>query len=147
VVHCLVAYTDGSVLAHLSAPDMRTPIANALGWPERIESPSVRLDFARIPQLTFERPDMTRFPALGLARDCLQMAGGSPTILNAANEVAVDHFLNHRIGFLGIARTVEQTLAALAGEAQGAAPVTLTEVIALDEAARAIARQMCVAAA
>jgi 1-deoxy-D-xylulose-5-phosphate reductoisomerase len=147
VIHCLVAYADGSVLAHLSAPDMRTPIANVLGWPERIDSPSARLDLGRISQLTFERPDVTRFPALGLAMDCLRVAGSAPTILNAANEVAVEHFLSHRIGFLGIAHTVERTLAALAGEAKGAAPATLEDVMALDAAARTIARQMCVAAA
>jgi 1-deoxy-D-xylulose-5-phosphate reductoisomerase len=141
MVHCLVAYADGSVLAHLSAPDMRTPIAHALGWPRRIASPSRRLDFAEFTQLTFEKPDLSRFPCLQLARVCLQMGGAAPTILNAANEVAVEQFLGRQIGFLGIARTVERTLSALAHEMNGRAPETLEEVMALDGAARVRARE------
>ena len=141
MVHCLVAYSDGSVLAHLSAPDMKTPIAHALGWPRRIASPSRRLDFAEFTQMTFEKPDLARFPCLQLARVCLQMGGAAPTILNAANEVAVEQFLGRRIGFLGIARTVERTLNALAHEMNGRAPETLDEVLALDGAARARARE------
>jgi 1-deoxy-D-xylulose-5-phosphate reductoisomerase len=147
VVHCLVAYADGSVLAHLSAPDMRTPIAHALGWPRRIASPAKRLNLAEFGQLTFEMPDPKRFPCLELARVCLQTGGAAPTILNAANEVAVEHFLDRRIGFLGIARTVERTLNALAGEMNGRAPATLAEVLALDGAARAHAREACGVAA
>ena len=147
VVHCLVAYADGSVLAHLSPPDMRTPIAHALGWPRRIASPAKRLNFAEFGQLTFEMPDSKRFPCLELARVCLQTGGAAPTILNAANEVAVEHFLDRRIGFLGIARTVERTLDALAGEMNGRAPASLEEVLALDGAARAHAREACSAAA
>jgi len=146
-VHCLVAYIDGSVLAHLSAPDMRTPIAHALGWPRRIASPSRRLDFGEFRQLSFEKPDLSRFPCLELARVCLQIGGAAPTILNAANEVAVAEFLGRRIGFLGIARTVERTLNALAREMNGQAPATLKEVLALDRAARARAREACEAAA
>jgi 1-deoxy-D-xylulose-5-phosphate reductoisomerase len=141
MVHCLVAYSDGSVLAHLSAPDMRTPIAHALGWPRRIASPSRRLDFAEFTQLTFEKPDLSRFPCLQLARVCLQMGGAAPTILNAANEVAVEQFLGRQTGFLGIARTVERTLSALAPQMNGRAPETLEEVLALDGAARARARE------
>jgi 1-deoxy-D-xylulose-5-phosphate reductoisomerase len=141
MVHCLVAYSDGSVLAHLSAPDMRTPIAHALGWPRRIASPSRRLDFAEFTQLTFEKPDLSRFPCLQLARVCLQMGGAAPTILNAANEVAVEQFLGRQIGFLGIARIVERTLSALAHQMNGQAPETLEEVLALDGAARARARE------
>jgi 1-deoxy-D-xylulose-5-phosphate reductoisomerase len=140
-IHCLVAYSDGSVLAHLSAPDMRTPIAHALGWPRRIASPSRRLDFAEFNQMTFEKPDFSRFPCLQLARVCLQMGGAAPTILNAANEVAVERFLGRRIGFLGIARTVERTLNALSHQMNGRAPETLDEVLALDGAARAKARE------
>jgi len=147
VVHCLVAYADGSVLAHLSAPDMRTPIAHALGWPRRIASPARRLNFAEFGQLTFEMPDPKRFPCLELARVCLQSGGAAPTILNAANEVAVEHFLERRIGFLGIARTVERTLNALAGKMDGRAPATLAEVMELDGAARAHAREACRVAA
>jgi 1-deoxy-D-xylulose-5-phosphate reductoisomerase len=141
MVHCLVAYSDGSVLAHLSAPDMRTPIAHALGWPRRIASPSRRLDFGEFTQLTFEKPDLSRFPCLQLARVCLQMGGAAPTILNAANEVAVEQFLGRQTGFLGIARTVERTLSALAHQMNGRAPETLEEVLALDGAARARARE------
>ncbi len=147
VIHCLVAYADGSVLAHLSAPDMRTPIAHALGWPRRVASPSRRLDFTEFTQMTFEKPDLSRFPCLQLARVCLQMGGAAPTILNAANEVAVEQFLGRRIGFLGIARTVERTLSGLASEMNGPAPSSLDDVLALDGAARARAREMCGVAA
>ena len=147
VVHCLISYTDGSVLAHMAAPDMRTPIAHALAWPRRIQSPSLRLDLAALSGLTFERPDPTRFPCLALAKACLQAGGPAPTILNAANEVAVEHFLNRRLAFLGIARTVERTLNALARDMKGGAPQTLEEVLALDQLARGHARDACAAAA
>jgi len=147
IVHCLVAYADGSVLAHLSAPDMRTPIAHALAWPQRMVSPARRLDFTEFSQLTLEKPDMNRFPCLQLARACLQAGGAAPTILNAANEVAVEQFLGCRIGFLGIARTVERTLNALARELNGEAPATLDDVLAVDGAARARAREECKLAA
>jgi 1-deoxy-D-xylulose-5-phosphate reductoisomerase len=113
VVHGLVYYTDGSVLAQLGSPDMRTPIANALGWPARIPAPSPRLDLAALGRLVFEAPDPERFPALRLARAALEAGGGAPTVLNAANEVAVAAFLDGRIGFLDIAAVVEETLAAL----------------------------------
>ena len=147
LVHCLVAYADGSVLAHLSAPDMKTPIAHALAWPQRMVSPARRLDFTEFSQFTFEKPDLQRFPSLQLARACLQVGGAAPTILNAANEVAVEQFLGRRIGFLGIARTVERTLSALSREVNGEAPTTLGDVLALDEAARARAREECELAA
>ncbi len=143
LVHCLVAYADGSVLAHLSAPDMRTPIAHALAWPRRIASPSKRLDYAEFGQMSFENPDFVRFRCLDLAQTCLQMGGAAPTILNAANEVAVDAFLKRRIGFLGIARTVERTLNVMGRETNGRAPATLPEVLALDATARARAREAC----
>ncbi len=110
VVHSLVEYVDGSVLAQLGTPDMRTPIAFALGWPRRMAAPAPRLALDEIGKLTFEAPDKDRFPAIGLARHALQTGGGAPTILNAANEVAVQGFLDRRIGFLDIARVVEQTL-------------------------------------
>ena len=111
VVHSLVAYVDGSVLAQLGAPDMRTPIAYTLAWPRRLSFPARQLDLAALGQLTFYPPDETRFPALRLARQALQSGGGTPTILNAANEVAVEGFMAGKIGFLDIARTVEETLA------------------------------------
>jgi 1-deoxy-D-xylulose-5-phosphate reductoisomerase len=113
VVHGLVYYSDGSVLAQLGSPDMRTPIANALGWPLRIPAPSPRLDLAALGRLAFEAPDLDRFPALRLAREALDAGGGAPTVLNAANEIAVAAFLDGRIGFLDIAAIVEETLAAL----------------------------------
>lgn len=110
VVHSLVEYVDGSVLAQLGTPDMRTPIAYALGWPSRMAAPSPRLRLEEIGNLTFEAPDMERFPALKLAKQALQMGGAAPTVLNAANEVAVEDFLRGRIGFLHIAGIVEETL-------------------------------------
>jgi len=111
VVHSLVAYIDGSVLAQLGSPDMRTPIAYALAWPRRMAAPSARLDLAEIASLTFEAPDPVRFPAMALARQALKDGGGAPTVLNAANEVAVAGFLAGRVAFLDIARVVEETLA------------------------------------
>ncbi|HTO85449.1 MAG TPA: 1-deoxy-D-xylulose-5-phosphate reductoisomerase, partial [Methylomirabilota bacterium] len=113
VIHSLVAYTDGSVLAQLGSPDMRTPIAYALGWPKRMPTPAKRLDLAAIGSLTFENPDPIRFPALRLAREALQAGGTAPAVLNAANEVAVCAFLKGQIGFLDIAETVERTLEAI----------------------------------
>ena len=110
MVHSLVAYVEGSVLAHLGSPDMRTPIAYALGWPRRIDAPSARLNLTDIGQLTFEAPDFERFPALRLARAALGRGGLAPTVLNAANEVAVQAFLDGAIGFTAIARTVERVI-------------------------------------
>jgi 1-deoxy-D-xylulose-5-phosphate reductoisomerase len=146
-IHCLVSCVDGAVFAHLSAPDMRTPIAHALGWPRRIPSPARRFDFAAFPQLTFECPDSERFPCLSLARACLQTGGAAPTILNAANEIAVENFLAGRLGFLDIARVVEETMDGLAREMARPAPATLGDVLALDAETRARAREACRAAA
>jgi 1-deoxy-D-xylulose-5-phosphate reductoisomerase len=141
VVHCLVSYADGSTLAHLSAPDMRTPIAYALGWPRRVSSPSRRLDFADLAQLTFERADDRRFPCLGLAENCLRAGGLAPTILNAANEVAVQAFLGREIGFLDIAGVVEGTLA-LDGVCAGDSN-DLDSILAADWQARRLAGELC----
>jgi 1-deoxy-D-xylulose-5-phosphate reductoisomerase len=132
VVHSLVAYVDGSVLAQLGNPDMRTPIAYALAWPDRMECPAPRLDLARIGALTFEAPDPARFPALRIAREVLAAGGAAPTILNAANEVAVAAFLGGRIGFLDIARVASATLERLPG--RGIA--SLAEVAEVDTQAR-----------
>jgi 1-deoxy-D-xylulose-5-phosphate reductoisomerase len=110
IVHSLVEYVDGSVLAQLGSPDMRTPIAYALGWPRRIPAPSPRLDLAQIGKLRFTAPDAARFPAIELARAALRDGDAAPTVLNAANEIAVQAFLEKRIGFLEIARIVEETL-------------------------------------
>jgi len=111
VIHSLVAYVDGSVLAQLGSPDMRTPIAYALGWPNRIEAPVPKLDLAAIATLTFEAPDPVRFPSLRLAREALRAGGSAAAVMNAANEVAVAAFLGRRIGFLDIASIVERTVA------------------------------------
>lgn len=113
VIHSLVEYVDGSVLAQLGTPDMRTPIAYALAWPERVATPAERLDLVKAATLSFEAPDPERFPALRLARAALQSGEGAPTILNAANEVAVQAFLDGRIGFLDIERVVEDSLEAV----------------------------------
>ena len=132
VIHSMVAYADGSVLAQLGTPDMRTPIAYALGWPKRIAAPSPRLDLAGLRRLTFEPPDEARFPALALARDVLRRGGGAPTIMNAANEIAVSGFLAGEIGFLDIVRSVEETLRML----PHSSPATLDDVRDLDLEAR-----------
>src|SRR5437764_8649203 len=108
--HRLVEFRDGSLIAQLGSPDMRIPIAHCLAWPERINGPAQRLDLARHSTLTFENPDLIRFPALALARAALTAGGGAPTVLNAANEVAVGEFLSHGLGFAGIAALVEATL-------------------------------------
>ena len=132
VVHSLVAYVDGSVLAQLGTPDMRTPIAYALGWPRRIPAPARRLDLAALGQLTFQAPDLKRFPALTLAREALQSGGAAPTLLNAANEVAVHAFLSGQISFLDIVRVVENALV----QAPRGTMRALDDVLAVDAEAR-----------
>jgi 1-deoxy-D-xylulose-5-phosphate reductoisomerase len=121
------------VLAQLGSPDMRTPIAYALAWPKRMAAPSERLDLAKVATLSFEAPDEVRFPALRLARAALKAGRGAPCILNAANEVAVKAFLDGRIGFLDIARVVEECLARVNANAVG----SLEEIHELDRSARA----------
>ncbi|MBV9654182.1 MAG: 1-deoxy-D-xylulose-5-phosphate reductoisomerase [Acetobacteraceae bacterium] len=135
VIHGLVYYNDGSVLAQLGSPDMRVPIGHTLAWPERMRTPAPRLDLASLGRLDFEPPDPARFPALRLARDALRAGQGVPTILSAANEVAVAAFLARRIGFLDIASTVEKVMDAMG--APGAD--SLEDVLALDRDARRIA--------
>jgi 1-deoxy-D-xylulose-5-phosphate reductoisomerase len=143
VIHSMVEYIDGSLLAQLGSPDMRIPIAYALAWPERIESGAARLDLTQIATLTFETPDPERFPALRLARAALEAGGAAPTVLNAANEVAVAAFLDRRIGFGDIALLVEQTLE----RTSAPAPRSIDEVIDIDERARHTARQLMTALA
>jgi 1-deoxy-D-xylulose-5-phosphate reductoisomerase len=138
IVHCLVYYRDGSVLAQMSCPDMRTPIAYSLAWPNRMQAPTARLDLASISTLTFEAPDETRFPALRLARDVLAAGGSASTVLNAANEIAVEAFLDGRIGFLAIGRLVESTLDRSANLV-GLSPDRVDDVLTIDAEARAIA--------
>lgn len=113
IIHSMVEYVDGSVLAQMGNPDMRTPIAHALAWPERIESGVESLDLLSVARLDFQAPDMQRFPCLRLAYESIRQGGTAPAILNAANEVAVDAFLAGRLGFTGIPKLVEQTLSAL----------------------------------
>ena len=139
VVHSMVSYLDGSVLAQLGTPDMRTPISLALAWPKRLATPGKRLDLATIGQLTFEAPDETRFPALRLAREALRTQGGAPTILNAANEVAVQAFLSRRISFLDIARIVGDCLERL----PSGGACDLDGLLALDREARILASDLC----
>jgi 1-deoxy-D-xylulose-5-phosphate reductoisomerase len=141
IVHCLVAFTDGSVLAHLSPPDMRTPIAVALSWPKRMAAPTERLDLIKIATLTFEVPDEERFPALRLAREALSAGGGAAAVLNAANEIAVEAFLDGKCGFLDIAGIVEKTLESAAGRHLIDAPQSLDEVIEIDREARRLAQE------
>lgn len=138
VVHSMVEYVDGSVLAQMGSPDMRIPIAYALAYPERIDTPAERLDLAWIGSLTFETPDEQRFPALRLAREALEAGGAAPIVLNAANEEAVAAFLDRRIEFLDICQTVEEALLRT-GAAQ---PRSIAEVIDIDRAARALARDL-----
>jgi 1-deoxy-D-xylulose-5-phosphate reductoisomerase len=142
IVHSMVAYVDGSVLAQLGTPDMRTPISYTLAWPQRMAAPSARLDLAQIGNLSFEAPDSERFPAISLARQALKTGGTAPTILNAANEVAVHGFLDGEIGFLDIPRIVAMTL-----ERVGSTELeTLDQVYAADGEARDIAKSMVVGA-
>jgi 1-deoxy-D-xylulose-5-phosphate reductoisomerase len=132
VVHSLVEFLDGSVLAQLGSPDMRIPIAYALAWPGRIETPAEKLDLAAIGQLEFEEPDLVRFPALRLAREALQEAGSAPIVLNAANEIAVASFLDGRVRFSDIARLVENAL----GENRSSPPQSIDEVFEIDRDVR-----------
>src|SRR6185437_618165 len=134
VIHSMVAYRDGSVLAQLGTPDMRVPIGHALGWPSRIDGPAARLDFTNLSPLTFERPDSGRFPSLRLAREALTLGGLAPVVLNAANEIAVAAFLARRIGFLDIARIVENVM--VASGTLGAPVESLQHVQAADLEAR-----------
>jgi 1-deoxy-D-xylulose-5-phosphate reductoisomerase len=138
IVHSAVVYRDGSVLAQLGSPDMRTPIAYALAWPDRIKTPAKRLDLAAVGRLTFEPPDEHRFPALRVAREALIRGGGCPTVLNAANETAVHAFLEGRIGFLDIVETVERTLESM----PGGKLESLDDVYNFDTMAREVAARL-----
>ncbi|GHA90760.1 1-deoxy-D-xylulose 5-phosphate reductoisomerase [Algimonas arctica] len=137
IIHSMVEYLDGSVLAQMGSPDMRTPIGYALAWPERMETPVEQLNFAKVGQMTFFDPDLDRFPALRLARDALEAGGQAACVLNAANEVAVEAFLQGRIGFLDIAHTCERAMDTFASQSDfGAAPEDMQAVIHTDRRAR-----------
>ena len=139
IIHALVGYRDGSMLAQLSSPDMRTPIALSLAWPQRMTAPTKRLDLVELAQLSFEKPDEHRFQAIGLARQVMRRGGMAPAVLNAANEIAVAAFLAGRIGFLQIAQLVAETLAE--GEACGllVESADLSAVLETDAATRRLA--------
>jgi 1-deoxy-D-xylulose-5-phosphate reductoisomerase len=137
VVHSMVEYLDGSVIAQLGAPDMRTPIACALGWPERIEAGVAPLDFAALGALEFGRADPVRFPCMRLAFEAIRRGGTAPTALNAANEIAVESFLERRLAFTAIAEVIEAVLGEIAVEPM----VCLDQVYAADIEARALARR------
>ena len=139
VVHGLVEFRDGSVVAQLGSPDMRIPIAHCLAWPARMATPAARLDLARIATLSFEQPDEVRFPALALARKALAAGGAAPTVLNAANEIAVREFVGRRLGFGGIPALVEATLDAAEREGSMAEPQSIEDAIAIDQGARKLA--------
>jgi 1-deoxy-D-xylulose-5-phosphate reductoisomerase len=140
VVHGLVEFRDGSVVAQLGSPDMRIPIAHCLAWPHRIDTPATRLDLARVRELTFEAPDPIRFPAVALARRVMEMGGGAPTVMNAADEVAVGEFIARRIAFPAIVSLVEATLEAASARGLLADPDGIEAAIAIDHNARSLAR-------
>jgi 1-deoxy-D-xylulose-5-phosphate reductoisomerase len=136
IIHGLVEFCDGSLIAQLGSPDMRIPIAHCLAWPTRLNGPAQRLDLARHSTLTFEPPDVARFPALKLARIALEAGGGAPTVLNAANEIAVGLFLARKLGFTGIAALVEATLDAAAGRGLMCAPDSVEDALSIDHDSR-----------
>ncbi len=140
VVHGLVEFRDGSVVAQLGSPDMRIPIAHCLAWPHRIDTPSARLDLAQVRELTFEAPDPVRFPAVTLARRVMEMGGAAPAVMNAADEIAVGAFLAGRIDFPSIVRLVEATLDAASARGLLAEPAAIDAAIAVDHTARSIAQ-------
>jgi 1-deoxy-D-xylulose-5-phosphate reductoisomerase len=144
VIHSLVEYVDGSTLAQLGAPDMRSPIACAFSWPDRLPWPAPRLDLAAYGQLTFESPDLDRFPSIEIAREALRLAGAAPAAMNAANEVAVAAFLDRRIGFLDIAASVAGTLERM--NSVGSLSVTDNDAVEnammIDASARRIAAEV-----
>jgi 1-deoxy-D-xylulose-5-phosphate reductoisomerase len=142
IVHSLVEFCDGSLIAQLGSPDMRIPIAYCLAWPGRLEGPAARLDLARAANLSFEEPDLTRFPALGLARRALESGGSAPTVLNAANEVAVAEFLARRLNLAGIPALVEAALEAALSRNWTKEPDSVEEALSVDHNTRLLARSL-----
>jgi 1-deoxy-D-xylulose-5-phosphate reductoisomerase len=142
VVHGLVEFRDGSVVAQLGSPDMRIPIAHCLAWPRRIDGPAARLDLAALRELTFETPDLERFPALAVARRAMETGGAAPTVLNAADEVAVSEFIAGKISFPAITALVEATLDVAAGRGLLAEPAGIDAALAVDYIARSLARDL-----
>ena len=138
IIHSMVSYMDGSVLAQLGSPDMRTPISYTLSWPRRMKTPSKKLDLSEIGSLDFIKPDAARFPSLNITREVLQCGGSAPTILNASNEVAVHAFLEGKIGFLDIAKLVEETL----GKISFHNMTSLSDVHDVDKNARRVSSEL-----
>lgn len=142
IIHSMVEYIDGSVLAQLGSPDMRTPIAYAMGWPARVEAPVERLNFTKLSELTFFEPDLVCFPALRLAREALEAGGRAPNILNAANEIAVEAFLSEKVEFIHISQIVEQVLDTLSrSEGFAQADMSIDAILATDALARQTAHE------
>jgi 1-deoxy-D-xylulose-5-phosphate reductoisomerase len=142
IVHGLVEYVDGSVVALMGSPDMRIPIAHCLAWPERIDAPVKPLDLAEVGTLSFAAPDLERFPALRLARQALEAGNGAPTVLNAANEVAVAEFIDRRLGFAGIPALVDATLCEASRRGLMHEPTSVDDALAIDHTARSLARNL-----
>ncbi len=142
VVHGLVEFRDGSLVAQMGPPDMRVPIAHCLAWPARMDGAAARLDLAALRELTFEEPDLDRFPALSLARQAMQAGGAAPTVLNAADEVAVAEFIAGRIPFMAIPSLVEATLEAAGKRGLLADPVSIEAAMAVDHVSRSLARDL-----
>src|SRR5215213_3915240 len=142
IIHGMVEFRDGSVIAHLGAHDMRIPIAHCLAWPDRIDGPAKRLDLAEIGSLTFEKPDLERFPALGLAWAALRTGAGATTVLNAANEIAVAEFVSGQITFTGIPALVEATIEAASKRGVMREPGSIADAIAVDQDSRSLAREL-----
>jgi 1-deoxy-D-xylulose-5-phosphate reductoisomerase len=142
IVHGLVEFRDGSLIAQLGSPDMRIPIAHCLAWPHRINGTGRRLDFAQDLGLFFEQPDLKRFPALALARQALEAGGGAPTVLNAANEVAVGKFLSRNLSFAGIAALVDATLEAASRRKLTQDPLDIEQALAIDHSSRLLTHEL-----
>jgi 1-deoxy-D-xylulose-5-phosphate reductoisomerase len=142
LIHSMVGFHDGAIMAHLGAADMRHAIGYALNWPTRAPLPVARLDLATVGRLTFRAPDLTRFPALRLAREVMEVRGMAGTVFNAAKEIALDKFISGQIGFMDMAGLVETTLARLSAETSLAnAATSLDDVLAMDQLARLRASQ------
>jgi 1-deoxy-D-xylulose-5-phosphate reductoisomerase len=141
IVHGMVEFRDGSLIAQLGPTDMRVAISHCLAFPERIDEPAPRLEWSRMATLNFEEPDLVRFPALRLAREALAAGGAAPTILNAANEVAVGEFLGRRLGFAGIPALVEATLLAAGRRGISKEPASIEEAISVDHISRSLATE------
>ena len=140
IIHSMVSYVDGSVVAQLGVPDMRTPIAYSLSWPERMQTPIEQLDLAKIASLSFENPDEERFPALKLARQALHAGGNTPTIMNAANEIAVESFLDGKLQFMDIPGFCERVIEAVQTQKGDKSPVCVEEVLDIDHSTRIMAQ-------